>query len=75
MIDSRCIKFLFLRLVRVFFVGLQFELRASHVQSRLSTAQATPAVHFALVILEIGSLKLFAQTGIKLQSSQSQAFK
>jgi hypothetical protein len=35
-------------------VGLGFELRALHLQSRCSTAWATPPVHFALVILEMG---------------------
>jgi hypothetical protein len=39
-----------------FLVGLGFELRALHLQSRSSTAWATPLVHFALVILEIGIL-------------------
>jgi hypothetical protein len=29
-------------------------------------------VHFALVIMEMGSQELFAQAGLKLQSSQSQ---
>jgi hypothetical protein len=29
-----------------FLVGLEFEFRASHLQSRLSTASATPLVHF-----------------------------
>jgi hypothetical protein len=31
-----------------------FELRTSHLQSRCSIAQATPLVHFAMVILEMG---------------------
>jgi hypothetical protein len=31
-----------------------FELRTSHLQSRLSTAWATPEVHFAVVIFEMG---------------------
>jgi hypothetical protein len=38
----------------LFLVGLGFELRASHLQSSCSTASATPPVHFALVILEMG---------------------
>jgi hypothetical protein len=37
-----------------FLVGLGFEVRASCLQSRHSTAWAIPPVHFALVILEIG---------------------
>jgi hypothetical protein len=36
-----------------FLVGLEFELRASLLQS--TTTSATPAVHFALVVLETGS--------------------
>jgi hypothetical protein len=39
-----------------FLVGLQFELRALHLQSRHSTAGARPPVHFVLVILEMGTL-------------------
>jgi hypothetical protein len=34
------------------FMGLGFELSASYLQSRHSTAWVTPPVHFALVILE-----------------------
>jgi hypothetical protein len=34
--------------------GLGFKLRALHSQSRCSTARVTPAVHFGLVILEMG---------------------
>jgi hypothetical protein len=41
------------------FGGLEFELKASHLQSRRSTASSTPPVHFAVVILEMGSCKLF----------------
>jgi hypothetical protein len=40
-------------------VGLGFELRALSLQSRHSTAWATPPVHFALVILKMGSCELF----------------
>jgi hypothetical protein len=47
-------------------LGLEFELRASHLQSMHSSAWATPIVHFAVVILENGSCKSFAQTGLKL---------
>jgi hypothetical protein len=36
-----------------FCLGLGFELRASQLQSRCSTAGATPPVRFALVILEM----------------------
>jgi hypothetical protein len=46
--------------VVVFFVGWGFELRALHLQSRHSTTLATPPVHFALVILEMGGW--FSQT-------------
>jgi hypothetical protein len=38
----------------LFFVGLEFELRALNLQSRHSNISAMPLVHFALVILEIG---------------------
>jgi hypothetical protein len=44
-----------------------FELRALSLQSRCSTA--IPPVHFALVILEMGSLELFALTGLETLSS------
>jgi hypothetical protein len=37
-------------------VGLGFELRALSLQSRCFTTWATPPVHFALVILEMGVL-------------------
>jgi hypothetical protein len=50
----------------VLLMGLGFELRALHLQSRHSTAQIKSLVHFALVILEVGSHELFAQTGFKL---------
>jgi hypothetical protein len=55
-----------------FSVGLAFELGASCLQSRHPTAWATPVVHFALVILEMESFKLFAQTGLEPQYSESQ---
>jgi hypothetical protein len=42
------------------------------VPSRHSTAWATPPVHFGLVILETGSLQLFALAGLELWSSLSQ---
>jgi hypothetical protein len=38
-----------------FWCSWGFELRTPHLQSRCSTASATPPVHFALVIFEIGS--------------------
>jgi hypothetical protein len=41
-------------------VGVGFEFRASHLQSRSSTALATPLAHFALVILEMGFHQRFA---------------
>jgi hypothetical protein len=43
-----------------FLVGLGFELKALNLQSRHSTAQAITLLHFAIVILEMGSYKLFA---------------
>jgi hypothetical protein len=42
-----------------FFVGPGFELRALYLQSRCFTWATTP-VHFALVILEMGSWEIFA---------------
>jgi hypothetical protein len=42
-----------------------FELRALHLQSRRPAARATPLVHFALVILEIGFQELFVQAGLE----------
>jgi hypothetical protein len=57
------------------FLVLGFELRALHLQSRCLTAWATPPLHFALVILEVESLELFAWAGLKPWSSQSQAAK
>jgi hypothetical protein len=48
------------------FLGLVFELRVSHLQSRLSTTWATPPVHFVLLILEMGSCEQFAQTGARI---------
>jgi hypothetical protein len=41
----------------LFLVGLGFELRASWLQSKLSTVWAIPPVYFALVILEMGVLQ------------------
>jgi hypothetical protein len=38
----------------------------------LCTCKASTPVHFALLILEIGSLELFAWTGLKPWFSQSQ---
>jgi hypothetical protein len=52
-------------------VGLGFEVRALCLQSRCSTAWATPPFHFALV-LELGSCKLFAWAGLELWSSWCQ---
>jgi hypothetical protein len=48
-----------------FWLGLEFEFRASHLQSRFSTIRATPLVYFSLVILEMGSQELFAQADLK----------
>jgi hypothetical protein len=46
--------------VCLFVVGLGFELRALHLQSRGSTTSDTTSVHFALVIRKMGSPELFA---------------
>jgi hypothetical protein len=51
---------------------LGFEPRVSLLQSKHSIAWATPRVHFALVILEMGSPKLFAWAVTELQSSWPQ---
>jgi hypothetical protein len=48
-------KFLSLSLSLFFLVALEFELRASCLQRRHSTASAIPLIHLALVILEMGS--------------------
>jgi hypothetical protein len=56
-----------------FFHGLGFELRTLWLQSRYSTTWTTSPVHFSLVVLEMGSHKLFAWTGLQpLPSSASQ---
>jgi hypothetical protein len=55
-----------------FLVGLWFELRASHLQYRCFTSSAISPVHFALVILEMGSCELFAQAVLEPWSSSSQ---
>jgi hypothetical protein len=49
-------------------VGLGFELRASHLQSRCSTSWTKPPVHFVLIILEMGSYKLCSWDGLKPSS-------
>jgi hypothetical protein len=63
--------FLFCFYFCIFFllVGLGFELRASNCQAKYFTTSATPLVHFALVILEIGSHELFAWASLELWSS------
>jgi hypothetical protein len=47
----------------------EFEFRALYSKNRPSTIWATHPVHFALVILEMGSWVLFAQAGHEPQSS------
>jgi hypothetical protein len=47
-------------------VGLRFELRGLHLQASSLLLQPTPPVHFALVILEMESLKLFAWASLNL---------
>jgi hypothetical protein len=53
-------------------VQLEFEIRASHLQSRCSTAWSIPPIHFALLILEMGSHELFAQGWPETRISASQ---
>jgi hypothetical protein len=54
---------------------MEFELRALRLEDRHPTARATPPVHFALIILEIGSGKLFTLAVIKTPFSRSQLLK
>jgi hypothetical protein len=54
------VSFYFMCILCLCLVGLGFTLRALLLESRHSTARATPPVHFAEVILEMGSHKLFA---------------
>jgi hypothetical protein len=42
------------------FAETGIELRASLLQGRHSTTSAPPLVHFALAVVEMGSLELFA---------------
>jgi hypothetical protein len=56
-----------LHLIYLFLMGMKFQVRASHLQSRRSITRASPAFHFALVILEMGSLKIFARIGLELR--------
>jgi hypothetical protein len=49
-----------LAFLKIFFVGLGFELRTSCLQSSHCIAGATPPAHFALVILEMRSPELLA---------------
>jgi hypothetical protein len=51
---------LFLCLPFFFIVGVGFEFKALHLQSRFSTTWASLPFHFALIILEIGCCELFA---------------
>jgi hypothetical protein len=46
------------------FGGTGVWLQASHLEMRYSTSWATLPVHFALLILEIGSNELFAQLAL-----------
>jgi hypothetical protein len=63
---SECMKTVFWG---VYLVRLGFELRALLLQSRCSTAQATPPLPLALIILEIGSHELYSSAGLELRSS------
>jgi hypothetical protein len=56
----------------LFLMGLEFELRASYLQSRCTTVWATPPVHFAHVILEMGVLWVIWPWTTILLSSASQ---
>jgi hypothetical protein len=47
-------------------------MRTSCLQSKPSMTWITTPVHFALIILEMGSPELFAWVGLKLWSSSSQ---
>jgi hypothetical protein len=63
-------------LKKIFFlVGLGFELRVLGLKAGALKAGTLPPVHFALVILEIWSLKLFAQAGLEPCSSLFQPSK
>jgi hypothetical protein len=53
-------------------VGLEFELRALHLQSRHSYHLNHTSSLFALGILEMESFELFAWSGLEPQSSGSQ---
>jgi hypothetical protein len=44
---------------------LEFELGSLLLQSRYSSTWPTPLVHFAVIILEVGSPELFAQAGLE----------
>jgi hypothetical protein len=70
-VDFFLLSFLFF-LSFFFLVKLAFKIRTSYLQSMCSTSQIIPAVHFALVILEMESHKLFALVGLKWQSFLSQ---
>jgi hypothetical protein len=56
----------------IYFNGTGVWTQVFMLAKQCSTAWATPPVHFALVILEIKVFRIFAQTGLKPQSSQSQ---
>jgi hypothetical protein len=56
-----------------YLVGLGFKLRTSWLQNKSSTTWTSPPVHFALVILKMESLELFAQAGFKPRPSWSQS--
>jgi hypothetical protein len=66
---------MFLFFPSVCLVWLGFELKVSSLQSRCSTSWATPPVHFALIILEIGGgglWELFTLAGLTWWPSWSQ---
>jgi hypothetical protein len=46
--------------------GLRYCKAVPHKAGTQSSTCATPPVHFALVILEIGSREIFAQSGLEL---------
>jgi hypothetical protein len=53
-------------------MGLEFEFRALHLESRHSYHLSCASSHFALVILGVESWELFTGAELELQSSQSQ---
>lgn len=55
-------------LLLLLLLELEFDLRVSCLQRRISTAWSIPVVHFILIILEMRSHKLFASAVLKPQA-------